>query len=246
MSKTMVAYGAGTNSTAMIILCAKLGIQIDFILFADTGAEKPHTYNYVKLFSEWCVKNGLPAIITIKKGDETLEQECLRHKSLPSIVYGRKSCSDKYKIQPIDKFLRLNTDTKELVTKLIGFDSNEINRIEKSKLYLSKKFIVRFPLQEYGFTRKDCIKIIIDSGLCLPGKSSCYFCPSSKKSEILALKENYHELLERAIALEENANLRNIQGLGHDFSWRNVSLIDDMFADRFSLQPEMICECYDT
>lgn len=214
-------------------------------MFADTGAEKPHTYNYVKLFSDWCVKNGLPEIITVKKENETLEQECLRHKALPSIVYGRKSCSDKYKIQPIDKFLRGNIEKNESITKLIGYDYGELRRIEKAKIYQTKKFILRFPLHEWQLNREKCIQSILDAGLCLPGKSACFFCPSSKVSEIHALKQNYPDLLQRALAIEANADLHTIAGLGHGFSWKDAVATNDIFSDLFSFQPEMICDCYE-
>ena len=79
----IVAYGGGTDSTAMIIECVNHGERIDYILFADTGAEKPHTYEYVKRFSQWCISHGLPEIITVRKlgNGETLEEECLRKKN---------------------------------------------------------------------------------------------------------------------------------------------------------------------
>ena len=106
----IVSYGGGTNSTAMLIECVKRGVQVDLILFADTGGERPNTYNYVKLFSEWLVANGMPEIITVKKvranGEVlTLEQNCIEKNMLPSIAYGFKSCSQKYKIQPLDKYV---------------------------------------------------------------------------------------------------------------------------------------------
>ena len=36
---------------------------------------------------------------------------------------------------------------------------------------------------EWGWSRKDCIQAIRDAGLPLPGKSSCFFCPSMKRWE---------------------------------------------------------------
>jgi hypothetical protein len=63
----IVAYGGGTDSTAMIIECFNRGIKLDHIVFADTGGEKPHTYQYVKIFSQWCADHGLPEIITVRK-----------------------------------------------------------------------------------------------------------------------------------------------------------------------------------
>jgi hypothetical protein len=250
----IVAYGGGTDSTAMIIESFNRGIKIDYILFADTGGEKPHTYNYVTNFSKWCVDHGLPEIITVKKegNNETLEEECLRMHSLPSIAYGFKTCSQKFKMGPQDKFFNNNADAKailesgELITKMIGFDCTEIRRKESVMIkFKSDKYKLWFPLIEWEITRKKCIEIIKNAGLCLPGKSACYFCPSSKVSEIKQLKHSYPELFDRAIALEDNSNLTKIKGLGREFSWRDAVLSDDMFEDEFDLMPEMICECFE-
>jgi hypothetical protein len=253
----IAAYGGGTNSTALIIECFNRGIAIDHILFADTGAEKPHTYEYVKRFSAWCVEHALPEIITVRKAGngETLEQECLRKHSLPSLAYGFKTCSQKFKIQPQDMFFNNLPEAKKLwkngerVIKLIGYDSNEAYRKEKALLSISDKdagkYDLQFPLIDWKLTREDCVKIIKDAGLCLAGKSACYFCPASKVSEIKQLEANYPELLQRALDLEANAELTRIKGLGNSFSWREAVKTTDIFADQFSLQPEMICGCYD-
>ena len=249
----IVAYGGGTDSTAMIIECVNRGIKIDYILFADTGAEKPHTYEYVNRFSEWCIKNGLPEIITVKKGGnhETLEEECLRMKCLPSIAYGFKTCSQKYKIQPVDKFFNNLTDAQALwkkrgkITKLIGYDATEKKRSEKILLkFNDPKYSLDFPLINWEITRKQCVEIIKNAGLCLPGKSACFFCPSSKVSEIKQLGVNYPELLNRALNIEANADLKTLKGLGHGFAWRDAVKTVDIFAGEFELMPEMICECF--
>ena len=44
----MVSYGGGANSTALLIGLHQHRIPVDLILFADTGAEHPHTYAYRK------------------------------------------------------------------------------------------------------------------------------------------------------------------------------------------------------
>ena len=53
----VVAYGGGTNSTAMLCGFREIGIKPDLILFADTGAEQPHTYKHVEymkvIVREW-------------------------------------------------------------------------------------------------------------------------------------------------------------------------------------------------
>ena len=250
----IVSYGGGTNSTAMLIECAKRNVKVDLILFADTGGEKPHTYNYVKLFSDWLVANGMPEIITVKKvranGEVlTLEQNCLEQNMLPSIAYGYKSCSLKYKVAPQDKFVNNWPPSREVwaksekITKFIGYDTDELHRSQKN--HNDGKYEYKYPLIEWGMSRNDCIESIKSVGLCLPGKSSCYFCPNSKPSEIKQLKQVYPDLMARAVAMEQNANLTHIAGLGRNYAWKDVIATDEMFADEYHFTPEMACECYD-
>ena len=99
----IVSFGGGTNSTAMIIGMYLHKIPIDLILFADTGAEQPHTYAFIETFNAWLEQHGLPKIQTVfytdKDGNRlTLEEECRRSGTMPSIVYGFKKCSIKHKI----------------------------------------------------------------------------------------------------------------------------------------------------
>lgn len=58
----IVSFGGGTNSTAMIIGMHLRKIPIDLIIFADTGAEQPHTYEFIDVFNEWLQKRALPEI----------------------------------------------------------------------------------------------------------------------------------------------------------------------------------------
>ena len=55
----IVSFGGGTNSTAMIIGMYLHKIPIDLILFADTGGEQPHTYEFIRVFNAWLDKHGL-------------------------------------------------------------------------------------------------------------------------------------------------------------------------------------------
>ena len=47
----MVSYGGGANSTALLIGLHQHRIPVDLILFADTGAEHPHTYAYLDVMN---------------------------------------------------------------------------------------------------------------------------------------------------------------------------------------------------
>lgn len=88
----IVSFGGGTNSTAMIIGMYLHKIPVDLILFADTGGEQPHTYEFIRVFNAWLEKHGLPTITPVfytdKDGNRlTLEAECLRSHTLPSIAW---------------------------------------------------------------------------------------------------------------------------------------------------------------
>ena len=160
----------------------------------------------------------------------TLETECLRSCTLPSIAYGFKRCSLKHKIGPQEKFCNNYPPCREVwasgkkVVKFIGYDAGEHYRSNKVLLrdLADPKYSKWYPLMEWGWDREACIRAIEAAGLPQPGKSSCFFCPSMRAEEIIDLREHYPDLFRRALALEDNAraNLKTVQGLGRNYSWR--------------------------
>jgi hypothetical protein len=258
----IVGYGGGTNSTAMIIGLYQRGVPIDLILFSDTGGEQPHTYEYLPIMDKWLREHGLPPITILEYIDRngerlTLEQECLRSGNLPAIAYGNKACSLKHKVSTQEKFCNNHPECRkvweggERVVKFIGFDAGEERRRTHAIVYdaQDKKYKNEYPLIDWGWFREDCIAAIQQEGLPLPGKSSCFFCPSMKRSEIRTLYHNHRDLYERAIAIERNAkpNLVSIKGLGRSWSWEDFVQADKDQTAFCGLFPEndMPCGCYD-
>lgn len=247
--KNIVSYGGGTNSTALLVGMVERGIKPDAILFADTGGEKPETYSYVDYFSKWLVSKDFPAIKTVKyhtKDSElvTLEQYLLSRKVLPPIAYGFKSCSDKFKIRPQRKYLKANFPDCRF-NQFMGIDAGEPKRMRESD---DPKFTNVYKLIEWGWNRETCIKEILRAGLCLPGKSSCFYCPNMKPREVLALSE---DLKARAVNMERIAmpNLMEIAGLGRSFKWEDLIKADEsqykMFEDNDDYRNIPPCECID-
>jgi hypothetical protein len=270
----IVSFGGGVNSAAMIIGMFEKSIPIDLILFADTGGEQNYTYAFIRQFNEWLLDKSLPEITVVaytdKNGERlTLEDECLRSKALPSIAYGFKKCSLKHKIAPQDKFCnndakcRAVWDSGEKVNKFIGYDAGERRRVEHAAPIdaADKKYSKYYPLIGWGWSREKCAEIIKRAGLLIPGKSSCFFCPSMKKAEIQSLFVNSPELFERAITIERGAKatLKTIKGLGRSWAWEdyiktclqireleNAQMILDGFADAESgCLCGAPCGCYD-
>ena len=96
----VVAYGMGVNSTAMLVEFARRRIRPDLILFADTGGEKPETYQYLDVIQPFLQQVRFPKVIVVRYQPKTapyhtLEGQCLHTGTLPSLAYGGKSCSMK-------------------------------------------------------------------------------------------------------------------------------------------------------
>ena len=179
----IVSFGGGTNSAALLIGLYKHKIPIDLITFADTGAEHPHTYQFIEIINQWLAEHGMPQITVVQYVDRygnrlSLETECLRSHTLPSIAYGHKRCSQKHKIAPQEKFCNHYAPCREVwqrgekVNRYIGYDAGEVKRYEHSRKYneADKKYHNRYPLiEEWGWNRDDCIREIKAAGLPQPG-----------------------------------------------------------------------------
>ena len=241
----IVSYGAGMNSTAMLIQMLLRGESCDVITFADTGGERPETYAYLKMFSEWLHERGYPKIVTVRNDGMyvTLENNCLKKKMLPSLAYGFKSCSDKYKARPQNKYFNQLTEAKAVwaagqkIVKCIGYDADESRR---AKVFQDDKYLFRYPLIEWDMGREECVDAIVEAGLPLPGKSACFFCPATKKPEIMDLQARHPDLLQRALDMEAQAELTSVKGLGRNFAWK-----DFIAGKNVVCTVEQACGCYD-
>lgn len=225
------SYGGGTNSVAGLIGLRDRGIVPDVILFADTGGERPWTYKHIEIMQEWCKKNGFP-IINICSETKTLEQDCLDRNALPGLAYGFKSCSEHFKIRPQKRWLKKNGIQADVF--YVGIDADEEHRVKDDPK-------TQYPLIQWGWGRAECIEAIKKEGIPLPGKSSCFFCPSMKQTEIRELSIKHPDLMDRAIAMERNANTTAVKGLARNHSWESIIATDDMFPELFIDAP---CGCY--
>jgi len=250
----VVAFGGGVDSTGMVCGLVERERPIDLLLFADTGGERPETYEHVQRFSDWLKSKGYPGIEIVRKEKDgepvTLEGECLRIKCLPSIAYGFKRCSDHFKIRPQHKFMKSwqpaidAWEAGEKVIKYIGYDAGEEHRAESASKRQDNQYEYFYPLIEWQWGREECIEAVKRvSGLPLPGKSACFFCPSSRPREIVDLYEKHPNLLERALAMEANAELTSIKGLGRQYAWKEVVMMHKSQMTLPFVGFDLPCEC---
>ena len=248
----VVSYGGGTNSSALLMACKEREIYPDLIMFADTENERPEIYEHLNIMQDWCNKSYFPPITVVRNNlpqgviDGSLYGECLRLGALPSKTFGYSTCSMKWKVQPQIKHLTewMRQYNINHVHHAIGYDLDEIHRSEKPKPKKDWE-TNRYLLIEWGMGRDECIDIIKRHGIKQPGKSACFMCPSSKKYEVLKLKEQHPDLYKAAIILEKRAlagegqaPAARVAGLGRHWNW-------ETFAGGDSATPDVDCGCYD-
>lgn len=262
---TVLNYGGGTNSTALIIEAYHRGLRPDIIVFADTGSERPETYAYLDTMQAWLASVDFPELTILRwirvqaphAGEFiALHDWCERENSVPSKAFGFSGCTSKWKQQPLDRYLRSHPDclavwaAGQRVTRWIGYDADEPERAARmaAKNPEPEKWDWQAPLVTWEMGREECIAAIVAEGLPRPDKSACWMCPSMKKQEIRQLGIDHPALLARALRMEAAAVAAgNIgtgdvrRGLGGRMNW------GAFLAGEAAPEPaeDVACGCYD-
>jgi len=193
--KQIASFGCGVDSVAGLLLKS----DYDEIIFADTLDELPETYAYLDYFEK---KSGLKITkVTSKHG--SLYDYFFKGKSQSSKYH--HWCSDKFKIQPIRKYLREKYGKKETFEMNIFIDFSEFHRMRESdRKYIKNKY----PLVEQKLNRDQLKEIIKSKGYLLPEKSGCYHCCFTTKKGWIKLRNNEPELWQKTKDLENNSNTK--------------------------------------
>ena len=192
--KQIASFGCGVDSVAGLLLNS----NYDEIIFADTLDELPQTYAYLSYFE----KSGLK-ITKVKSKHGSLYDYFFKGKSQSSKYH--HWCSDKFKIQPIRKYLREKYGKKETFEMSIFIDFSEFHRMRESdRKYIKNKY----PLVEQKLNRDQLKEIIKSKGYLLPEKSGCYHCCFTTKKGWIKLRNNEPELWEKTKDLENNSNTK--------------------------------------
>ena len=194
----ILSWGGGVNSTAILAMI-KLGMLPELtkenthIVFADTGAEMPYTYEHttrclVPMSQEgWkCLQISpykYPEFYSkqIKGG---LDAYCIEKQVMPSRV--NRWCTMEYKSKPIKEYRKsLNPNYQEVIL-ILGIANDELKRAK----FLGHNHTY-YPLIEQKIDRQGCIDLIAKSGLPIARKSGCYLCPFQGKAQWLELYKDY-------------------------------------------------------
>lgn len=197
----VLSYGGGLNSTTLLVYLVKNNRPLDCVLFADTGDEFEHTYATVAYYKEWLhqQKPGIIFEIVQSHYNKSLYQYCWDKKIVPSRM--TRDCTDKFKIQPMRRFLLKQWGKKNQFVRYIGIDYSEAHRIRNAT---RKNEINVYPLVEAKIGRYDCKKLLKSYGLPIPEKSGCWYCPFTSKQTWKTMSMHDPTRFDKAIAFEQN------------------------------------------
>lgn len=197
----VLSFGAGVNSTALLVLHATGKINVDMVVFADTHNELPETYEHIEnVVKPWCLVNSL-AFLTVDKGN--LFTDYYDKHVIPFRII--RSCTDHYKIRPIHKACDIYYGKNNYVT-ILGIDYGERHRAERYE-DRSPNARFQFPLIDMQINRNGCKKLIKDFGWKIPVKSGCFFCPFTRKQGWIDLLRKHPRLFILAEDFEKNSRL---------------------------------------
>lgn len=234
--KATLSFGAGVQTTALLVLIANgEWPRPDAILFADTGNEKPATYDYLaRQIAPFAAYHGLDIKVLgtewrTRHYAADLYDYCMAHRMLPGTWV--RWCTDRYKVRPILSYLKREMGATKAapVESWIGISTDEKHRAIRASVGGIQ--VKRYPLIELGLSRSDCEVIIREAELPVPPKSGCWFCPFQKQSIWHRMKREEREHFDAALVMESNAR-------GKDGSSKYLPMFGSL--QRVAMQDELV------
>jgi hypothetical protein len=205
---SVISYGGGVQSTALVVLSLLEGWDIDDVVHVDLmDAESPATREYVALFRDW-LRREYGRDITIIERD--LYGDMLARPGFTPVPWRGKyerfmlsrQCTRQYKVEPLRRYL-YDRYPDERIGLMLGISVDEYHRMRDSS---AARIEHVYPLVDRRLTRWQCREIIERAGLAAPSKSSCWFCPYRSSASQWALVRRYPYLRAMARALEDRIN----------------------------------------
>ena len=205
----ILSYGGGIQTVALAILnvAGTVEPRASHAVFADPGSEMPGTYEHIDIMKRWLAKRGMEFVTVRNEKDGPLEQYVRERSTVIPVQWnggmGRRQCTSKWKVEPIERWLR--AQHAETAVIQLGISLDEFHRMKANQ---KPQYTNRHPLIDLRLTRRDCRRIIEEAGLPVPPKSACFFCPFHRNSTWQNLAVFEPELFEHAAELEDAINQR--------------------------------------
>ena len=209
MMKHIISFSGGKDSTAMLLRMIELNYPIDILIFADTTLEFPEMYDWIdkieslikhKIVKVKCKHTFDDWFYGVPKRGKAGERGLIR--GFPLTAYPCWWSRDG-KVKPMEKEYGTGN------TIYIGIALDEKKRAD-AKRYKKGDNIYKFPLIDWSWTEKDCIKYLEQRGLNHPlnGKfkrTGCWLCPKQSKESLKNLYIHYPDLWKKLKKYEEDS-----------------------------------------
>jgi hypothetical protein len=205
---TVISYGGGVQSTALVVLSVSEGWDVDEIVHVDLlDAESPATREYVRYFREWLQREYGRDITVIERN---MYRDMLDNPAFTPVPWhGRREkfmlsrqCTRQYKVTPLTRYL-YDRYPGDCIRLMLGISVDEYHRMRDSS---AARIEHVYPLVDARLARWQCREIVERAGLAVPWKSSCWFCPYRSVVSQWALVQRYPDLAGMARVLEDRIN----------------------------------------
>lgn len=210
--KHIVSFSGGKDSTAMLLMMIEKGMQIDDIIFCDTGMEFPEMYEHIEKFKEYIKRP-----ITMLKSDKSFEYYMFDHEKQRGSRKGEhgygwytgknKWCTQLLKKSVVDKYLKHYKDEGYKIIEYHGIAYDEPDRIGRNK-----EKNVKYPLYEWEIIESEALQYCYDKGFDWGGlykkfkRVSCWCCPQSNLAELSSLYTCFPDLWSKLKKMDNRAS----------------------------------------
>lgn len=234
-ARHILSFSGGKDSTALAVYLLERYPKLPLeIVFCDTGAELPETYEYIQrfeaIFGVEVVRLNALDLLGIRKKDNRNPFDVFLHEYYGGFMPNPKArwCTRILKIKPFEKYVG-----SDKAYSYIGIRADENREGYQAKpgkpVMLSDQLNILpvYPFKDDGLVLTDIKRLLHDSGLGLPpyyawrSRSGCYFCFYQQIGEWQGLMEYHPELFEKAKSYEK------IEG-GRPYTWVEGRSLGDL------------------
>jgi len=191
--KNIISFSGGKDSTAMLLRMIELKENIHSVLYFDTEKEYPEIKEHIDK-----LKLNIPVrFVTVR---HWLGFDYLKERYGEASIFGGWCTAAKR--DTCNKYIRLIKKDYPNIIECIGFSKDEKKRAVKLLNNKAKKWKLRFPLIEWGFSENDSLEYCKTNGYdfngiydWMPnGRTGCYDCPKMSKKSKLIVQNKYPHL----------------------------------------------------
>lgn len=188
----IISLSGGKDSTAMLLMMLEKKLQVDHIVFFDTGWDFPEMIKHIDKLEKYIDRE----IVRLKY--KTSFDKGFKKYGFAS--FNRRWCTAR-KIDTINKFCNKHKP----FTQWIGYSYDERKRIKKTISYC-------YPLMDWKITEDDALRYCYKKGFDWDGlykkykRVSCWNCPLQSLSDLKALWKHFPELWVKLLKMQEQSD----------------------------------------